>query len=136
MALNPGILSPQELESRLIDWAGRTQSYPFLLNQSDSESAISAKKLEDWFSGIEACGGACDISPLQWADVAIFFLSPEEARDGELKAVMKERRARYLEETKQSLWDWNDFKEDLRLLNRTWSLQTASYIFIYLFLLS
>lgn len=133
MVSKPRITSPPELESRLVDWAGRTHSYPFLLNHSDeSKSAISAKKLEEWFSGVEACGGACDISPLQWADVAIFFLAPEgQVRDGELKAVMNERKARYLEETKRSFWDWDDFKDDLRLVNRTWFLQTTSYILNY-----
>lgn len=115
---NPSILSPQELESRLAECqAGTTQSYPFLLNQSDSESAISTKKLEAWFSGIEAFGAACNISPVQWADVAIFFLAPE-GEDWELKAVMSERKTRYLEETKRSFWDWDDFKEDFRLVNR------------------
>ncbi|EDR04685.1 uncharacterized protein LACBIDRAFT_303989 [Laccaria bicolor S238N-H82] len=112
------VYSPRNLKRRLDDWAGKTHSYPFLLNQSDSESAISANKLEAWFSGtIEACGGDCDILPLQWADVAIFFLAPEgEAQ--ELKAVMSERKTRYLEETKRSFWDWDDFKEDFRLVNR------------------
>ena len=136
MVSSPRILSHQELERRLVDWAGRTHSYPFLLNQSDSESAISANKLEVWFSSIEACGGACDISPLQWADVAIFFLAPAgAARDGELKAVMSERKARYLEETKRSFWDWDDFKDDLRLVNRTWFFQTTPYILNYFFTL-
>jgi hypothetical protein len=124
MASNPRILSPSELERRLDDWAGRTHYYPFLLNNSDeSESAISAKNVEDWFSGIEACGGAYNISPLQWADIAIFFLAPEgEARDRELKAVMNEGRGIYLEATKQKFWHWNDFKDGLRLVNCTWFL--------------
>ncbi|KAF9481286.1 hypothetical protein BDN70DRAFT_876614 [Pholiota conissans] len=133
-------LSWVELESRLLNWirsahiprypffdgvpssldSGSTSSSQYSLSSSLSSSSLSLaannQDLHRWLEFIEQASGDCDIKESQYADVAVWFMR------GELREVMRERRAAYLGEVRllaerekraRQLGEWRDFKADL-----------------------
>lgn len=78
---------------------------------SSSRYASASSSLQDlnqWYNYVETASSDCRVPVEQYPDVALYLLR------GDLKEVMQERKGEYLKQTKNSFWDWSDFKEDLR----------------------
>ncbi|KAF8190072.1 hypothetical protein BJ912DRAFT_965664 [Pholiota molesta] len=125
-------LSWTELESRLLNWisSAHIPRYPFFDGYalSGSSSTVSSsstsftlaansRDLNRWLEFIEQASVECGIEEGQYADVAVWFMR------GELREVMRERRAAYLGEVRhlagsekraRQLGAWKDFKVDLK----------------------
>ncbi|KAF6758884.1 hypothetical protein DFP72DRAFT_844678 [Ephemerocybe angulata] len=93
-------LTPETLKARLLAWASTSSRYPYFKGTS--------KDLASWFSIVERACEENEILDIQYAEAAIVFIQ------GDLALVMEERRARYLEESGDSYWRWEDFKDDIR----------------------
>jgi hypothetical protein len=140
---NSAPLSWTELESRLLNWirSAHIPRYPFFdgvppsLDSSSSQYALSGssstlsssstsftlaannRDLSRWLEFVEQASVECGIEEGQYADVAVWFMR------GELREVMRERRAAYLGEVRhlaesekraRQLGAWKDFKVDLK----------------------
>lgn len=144
---NSAPLSWTELESRLLNWinSAHIPRYPFFdgvppsldssISPSSSQYSLSRSSstlsssstsftlaannqdLNRWLEFIEQASVECGIEESQYADVAVWFMR------GELREVMRERRAAYLGEVRhlaesqkraRQLGEWKDFKVDLR----------------------
>jgi hypothetical protein len=136
-------LSWTELESRLLNWirSAHIPRYPFFdgvppsLDSSSSQYSLSgssstlsssstsftlaanSRDLNRWLEFVEQASVECGIEEGQYADVAVWFMR------GELREVMRERRAAYLGEVRhlaesekraRQLGAWKDFKVDLK----------------------
>lgn len=93
-------LTPETLKARLLAWASTSSRYPYFKGTS--------KDLASWFSIVERACEENEILDIQYAEAAIVFIQ------GDLAHVMEERRARYLEESGDNYWRWEDFKDDIR----------------------
>jgi hypothetical protein len=93
-------LSPESLKARLLVWANTSSRYPFFKGNS--------KDLASWFEIVERACEENEIPDLQYAEAAIVFIQDD------LQHVMEERRVRYLQESGDLYWEWNDFKDDIR----------------------
>ncbi|TFK23716.1 hypothetical protein FA15DRAFT_670184 [Coprinopsis marcescibilis] len=92
-------ISSLELRDRLTDWMARSRRYPVFKG--------SSKDLSDWFRIVEEACEENYIVEAQWTGVGIFFIS------GDLKPVMEERQAKYVEKSGDEYWKWADFKDDI-----------------------
>lgn len=91
---------------------------PGVLTSSSSSigSSASVQDLNHWLEFVEDASRECEIQESQYPDAAVWFMR------GELREVMRERRAVYLHEAhriadstrKAKIRDWEDFKKDLK----------------------
>ncbi|KJA20904.1 hypothetical protein HYPSUDRAFT_42739 [Hypholoma sublateritium FD-334 SS-4] len=84
-------------------------------SSSSIGSSASVQDLNHWLEFVEDASRECEIQESQYPDAAVWFMR------GELREVMRERRAVYLHEArriadskKAKIRDWEDFKKDLK----------------------
>jgi len=89
-----------DFKERLAQWATTSPRYPWFKGASAD--------LAEWCTLVE---GACEdllVPRSAWAAAAMGLIA------GDLQPVMDERRVKFLEQSGEDFWQWEDFKDDIR----------------------